>query len=126
MPFKEWIFRNGQPVRDDDRTHFDFNHYSFRNGLQPLQRCTDTNFMWLSDIGNPSRFWLYCLGTSGYCFQRLLNYLAFQPFLFGRLFQKRAVCSKFDIYVFIATAWWDHQVLCFPSTINVTTTINPI
>ena len=41
-------------------------------------------------------------------FQRRLNCLAFQSFDFDRpclmLFQKRILCSKFDIYVFIISA----------------------
>ena len=58
-----------------------------------------------SSIGYRSRFWLSWLGTLVYCFQTLLNCLAFQYFDFEctwwKLFQKRVVRTKFDIYVFI-------------------------
>ena len=46
-----------------------------------------------------------------------LNYLAFQSFDFEctwwRLFHKRVVCTKLDIYVFIITNWWKKAKLFF-------------
>jgi hypothetical protein len=55
-------------------------------------------------------FWPSCLGLWLYCSQILLNYLAFQYFdylacdferTWWRLLQKRVVCTKLDIYIFI-------------------------
>ena len=53
-------------------------------------------------------FWLSLFGSFIYLLPKTLNYLAFKSFNYertrGRLFQKRAVRSQFDIYVFI-TLW---------------------
>ena len=50
-------------------------------------------------------FWRSCLGLLLCLLPKLLNYLAFQPpdleRTWWRLFQKRVVRTKFDIYVFI-------------------------
>jgi hypothetical protein len=57
-------------------------------------------------IGDLSRYWLSCLGPLVYFLKNILNYLTFQPFDFERtwwrLFQKRVVHTKFDIYFFIS------------------------
>jgi hypothetical protein len=57
-------------------------------------------------IGDLSRFWWSYLGPLVYLLAKLLNYLAFQPFDFERtwwrLFQKRIVRTKFDIYVLLS------------------------
>ena len=58
----------------------------------------------MGDIGH---FWLPCLGPFVFLLLKRLNYLAFQSFdierAWWRLFQKRVVRTKYDIYVFIET-----------------------
>ena len=60
---------------------------------------------WNADFCLLSRFWLSCFGSLVLLLPKLLNYLAFESFDFERtswrLFQKRVVRTKFDIYVFI-------------------------
>ena len=45
------------------------------------------------DIGDLSRFWLFCLGAFGFIASKTLNYLAFQSFDFN--------VHVYNIYVFI-------------------------
>jgi hypothetical protein len=57
-----------------------------------------------SGISDLSRFWLFCLDPIIHS-QRPLAYLAFQSFdvqrTWWRLFEKRVVCTKLDVYVFM-------------------------
>ena len=59
----------------------------------------------LSDIGNLNRFWLSYLDLWFSCSQLHIIYLVLQSFDFERnwwrLFQKRVVRTKFDIYFYI-------------------------
>jgi hypothetical protein len=69
-------------------------------------------------ICNLSRFWLSCLGPLVILLPKIyLNYLVFQPFdlerRWWRSFQKRVLCTKLDIYVFIKETFYRHIYLSF-------------
>ena len=62
-------------------------------------------FSYIGNVGkcHLRQLWLFCLVPLVYCSQTLLNYLTFQYFdierIWWRLFQKRVVRTKSDIYV---------------------------
>ena len=82
-------------------------------GISLSVNCIRRNIIWSSqyfhyanwDIGDNSRFSLSCLGPLVLLLPKILFYLTFQFFDFERtwwkLFQKRAVRTTFDIYIFI-------------------------
>ena len=80
--------------------------------LQPRHRSRTANlpnaYWLLENILLYIRFWLVILFSPfGFIAPKNLNYLAFKSFDFERtrwrLFQKRVVRTKFDIYIFIIT-----------------------